>query len=209
MSQLMKNAELTHSISVVLLAAGQSLRMGNRNKLLLPYRNATILEATLSAFLPQKFSEIFVVIGHEAPAIAAILQNYSVKTVVNEDYRSGMGTSVVTGVAATTTHSRGILISPADLPLLTSDTVEILCQTFHNHQPPVIVYPTYQNQQGHPVIFSAGFRPELLQLSGDRGAKGIIRKNRERCIAVEVASEEILFDLDTLEKYHELLQKRR
>ena len=194
-------------ISAVLLAAGQSLRMGSRNKLLLPYRNTTIVEVTLSAFLQVNFSEIMVVLGYEAKALKSVLRRYPVKTVVNEEYRSGMGTSVATGVAAMTPPSRGILITPADLPLLTSETVEILCQTFHHHQPPVIVYPTYQNRQGHPVIFSAEFRPELQKLSGDRGAKGLILENRERCIAVEVNSEEILFDLDTMEKYHELLRR--
>ncbi|RMG22951.1 MAG: nucleotidyltransferase family protein, partial [Methanobacteriota archaeon] len=165
----MNHVESTYSISVVLLAAGQSVRMGKHNKLLLPFRNATILEATLSAFLSVKFSEIVIVLGHEADTLISILQKYPVKTVVNEDYRSGMGTSVATGVAATAVDTQGILICPGDLPLLTSDTVKLLCDVFLEHQPPLIVYPTYQNQQGHPVIFSAEFRPELQKLSGDRG----------------------------------------
>ena len=203
----MKKDEFTHHTSVIILAAGESLRMKEHNKLLLPFRRKTVLEATLSAFLPLRFPEIIVVLGHEAEKLAAVLQPYPVKTVINENYRSGMGGSIATGVSAASASSEGILVCAGDLPLLKPATVELLCQIFSQHTPPVIVFPSRYGQQGHPVIFSRDFLPALLRLHGDRGARGIVQANKNANVEVSIDSDEILFDLDTEEKYRELLQR--
>ena len=105
----------------------------------------------------------------------------------------GMGDSIACGVAATP-GAQGWLILPADLPLIQARTLLAVATALQRHE---VVVPRYQNQQGHPVGFSQACRDDLLQLTGDHGARAVVSQH-EVCF-LDVDDEGCVLDVDTVE----------
>ena len=199
-------------ISCIILAAGQAKRMG-RNKLLLPFRNKTVLETVLDTLNEAqttlgtaggsvRIAECIVVVGHYRLAIRKQLQNRSVQIVDNPRYSEGLSSSVHTGIAACASDAGGVLIALGDMPHTTAALVVRLCQTFVGARYPCIAAPVYQEQTGNPVIFSLPyFRELLMSINGDNGARRLIQQHLDKLNAVAVSSSLLLSDIDTLEAY--------
>jgi molybdenum cofactor cytidylyltransferase len=105
----------------------------------------------------------------------------------------GMGDSIACGVAATA-DAKGWLILPADLPLIQAHTLLAVAAAVQQHE---VVVPRYDGQQGHPVGFSAVCRNDLLQLTGDQGARAVVAKY-EVC-RLDVNDEGCVLDVDTVD----------
>lgn len=105
----------------------------------------------------------------------------------------GMGTSISTGVAATSEAS-GWLILPGDLPLITSKSIRLVADALQHHS---LVVPVFQQMQGHPVGFGQQFKSDLLKLRGDSGARSVLVKNRIHRLPVD--DQGCIFDVDTPE----------
>jgi molybdenum cofactor cytidylyltransferase len=118
-----------------------------------------------------------------------------------------MASSIRRGVRAANPDAAGYAICPGDLPLLSSSIVDRLCQAFAAQTAPRIVAPTYDGQQGHPVLFGASFREALLDLEGDRGARGLLRSDEAPLTRVPVEDEGILQDVDTPEALRTVRQR--
>lgn len=186
--------------SAIILAAGRSRRMGERNKLLLEVGGQPVLARVLRAFAAAPVREIIVVTGAQHERIAALVeQENGVRTVHNPAFRSGMASSIRRGVRTAEPDAAGYALCPGDLPLLSSQTVDTLCRTFTAQASPRIVAPTVDGQQGHPVLFGVVFREALLALEGDRGARGLVRRDETPLTRVPVPDEGILRDVDTPE----------
>lgn len=190
----------TDSLSAIIVAAGRSRRMGERNKLLLEVGDHPVLTRVLRAVSRAPVSEIIVVTGAQHERVASLVEREgSARTVHNPDFSSGMASSIRRGVRAAPTARNGYLLCPGDLPLLSGRTAERLCQAFADQPPPCIVAPTHEGQQGHPVLFSSAFREGLLALEGDEGARGLVRRDGAPLTRVPVADGGILQDVDTPE----------
>lgn len=194
--------------SAIILAAGRSRRMGERNKLLLKIGGQPVLARVLRAFASAPVGEIIVVTGAQHERVSALVDRESGARVVhNEDYQSGMASSIRRGVRAAVPETAGYALCPGDLPLLSSPTVDRLCQAFAAQTAPRIVAPTYDGQQGHPVLFGASFREALLDLEGDRGARNLLRSDEAPLTRVPTEDEGILQDVDTPEALKRVRQR--
>lgn len=199
-------------LTVLLLAAGRSTRMNGANKLLLPFRGRTILETTLSALEAAALGDILVVLGHESGQLEPLLENRPCRKVFNPDFETGMSSSIRSGVAAARAGSTGYMICLADMPLITATTYRLLAQEFQNRytaDPGAIVRPQFDGQPGHPVLFSAAYREELLGLEFPEGARPVLQAHPEHIFPVAVPTDEILCDADTAEGYQRLLERSR
>lgn len=196
-----------HGLSAVLLAAGASSRMVGGHKLLLPYRNKTILETTLLALQAIPFDEIVVVLGAQRAKLRQLLSSYQVTLVDNLDFDLGMGHSLASGIAATSTDASGYLVALADMPLVKSSTIASLCDTFTSSGSAGMVVPTYGGKKGHPVIFAQKFRDELKALRGDVGAKGILIKYQVDLVLKEVNDPGIQRDIDLRQDYEAVRER--
>lgn len=194
------------TITAIILAAGRSQRMGERNKLLLPFRGKTVLESVLDTVVSLPFREILVVTGHDGLAIQKILQNYPLKRVHNPAYRRGMSTSLKKGLSAADPGAAGFLICLADMPLLSADLLMNLSNRFAGAPGPAIVAPAYRGQRRNPVLFSRHFLSEMMALEGDRGARSVIEAHPGAVIEVAVEDAEIFGDIDTEDDYQRLLR---
>jgi molybdenum cofactor cytidylyltransferase len=142
----------TSMISAILLAAGESKRMG-RLKLLLKWGQGTIIEKSVDTLLASKIDELIVVLGYKAQAILRRLGSRKLKAVINHQYRMGMSTSIRWGLGKVHSKSEAILIGLADQPFIETDLINHLIDVYLQN-PHGIVLPSYRGKRGHPVILN-------------------------------------------------------
>jgi len=186
------------SCSAILLAAGQSRRMG-AFKPLLPFGNKTVIECCIDYLQRGGVETIVVVLGHRANEVREALRNLSVIFATNPDPTSEMGASIAAGVRELPSSAQAALIALSDHPAVPANVVSTLIQTWENGAR--LVIPTWQNRGGHPVLVDLTFTQELLNLSSTGGLKALFEAHSEEVRRVPVDSPFIARDMDTWDDY--------
>lgn len=153
-------------ISAIVLAAGQSTRMGEQNKLLLPFRGTTLIEHMVDVVTRSPVGETLVVLGHEAERVRPLLAGRPVRVVDNADYAEGQASSIRAGLAQVSPGARGVMVCLTDQPLLEPADLERLIAAFEGARDRSIVVPLHRGQRGNPVLFSMRHRDEVLHNRG-------------------------------------------
>ena len=187
-------------VSAILLAAGESKRMGEP-KVLLPFGSSTIMEQVIDNLLHSRVDEVIVVVGDRAPEMIKRIADRAVKIAVNPVYHEGMGTSIVKGLNLVDNRALAVMLVLADQPLIESETIDRLIEAFFSHDKGIVI-PTYKGRRGHPVVFSTKYKAELLNLKGDVGGRQIIREHSDDILEVGVNSPSVNIDIDTMDSYH-------
>ncbi len=190
-------------VSAILLAAGESKRMG-RLKQLLPLGKTTMVEQTIDNLLNSKVNEVIVVLGHEAEEIIKKIATKPVKIEVNPIYHQGMSTSIIAGLKLVDDGARAVMLALADQPFIDSQTINRLIDEFCDHNKGIVI-PTYQSRRGHPIIFAIKYKEELSSLKGDIGGRQIMERHPDDVLEVAVASPGINIDIDTTDDYNSSL----
>jgi molybdenum cofactor cytidylyltransferase len=186
-------------ISAILLAAGESNRMG-QPKQLLPFGQSTILERATDTLLDSAVSETIVVLGYRDEEIRKTIADKPVKIAINPDYQQGMSASIIAGLKQVDKRARAVLIVLGDQPFVDSQTINSLVEAFIANKRGIII-PVYQGRRGNPVIFAIKYKGELLNLKGDIGGREIIKRHPDDVLEVAVNCEGVLIDIDTMESY--------
>ena len=193
-------------LSAIVPAAGMSTRLG-RNKLLLPFKGQPLIAHAVDTLMASKVDEIIVVLGHEADQVRAAIGSKGVRFVENPDYRLGLSTSVRAGFAAVSVQTTGIMIFLADQPLLKAGEVDILIGALAEagEANKSIVLPLFRGQRGNPVIVKATYKASLLAITGETGCRRLIRQNPDQVLTVEMETDHVVRDIDTIEAYDRLV----
>jgi molybdenum cofactor cytidylyltransferase len=187
-------------ISAILLAAGESKRMG-RPKLLLKVGRRTMIEKSVDTLLRSNIDELIVVLGYRAEAISRKLASKNVETVINPHYRMGMSTSIRRGFDRVDPRCEAVLIALADQPFIETESINHLLDTYRRN-PQGIVLPCYRGVRGHPVILDRiRYGKEMERITGDIGCKSILDRHPEDVLEVEVDSEGVVIDIDSWAEY--------
>ena len=186
-------------VSALLLAAGESQRMG-RLKQLLPLGGSTLIEVVLENLLRSRLQEVIVVLGFGAEEIRPRVEAKGVRVAVNPRYKEGMASSLRVGLDALDPRAEGILVALADQPFIPPEVIDRLIEAFQGTSKGIVV-PTFQGRRGHPVIFHRRYMEELRSLSGDQGGRKLLHRNPEDLLGVEVDCPGVITDIDTLEDY--------
>jgi molybdenum cofactor cytidylyltransferase len=192
-------------LSAIVLAAGSSRRMENRNKLLLPYSGRTIITQVLGNLLSAGLEEIIVITGHESSLVSAAIGDLPVRLVHNTSYEEGMTGSIQTGIRSAA--GNGYMICLGDMVQITPDEYRILKNAFERQydlDTQLICLPEYQGEKGNPVIFSDHYRQEILQHQDPEGCKAIVHNHQQHIYKVKMPADHILRDIDTVKDYEEL-----
>lgn len=189
------------SVAGLVLAAGASSRMGpGMNKLLEPVGGRPLVVWPVEAMLAAGVDPLFVVLGHEAEKLQRVLRNRAVRLLHQAAWADGMGASIACGARAVEgleARPDGVLIGLGDLPALRERHVRALVDDFDSAPPGAICVPTHAERRGHPVLFDRRYLAELMALSGEDGARGILKRHADAVREVEIDSEAILADVDT------------
>lgn len=188
-------------VSAVLLAAGQSQRMGSANKLLLAIDGEPLVRRTLRTLVQVPLTEVVVVLGHQAAAVGAALSDLPARLVVNPMFADGQGTSVVAGMRALRAEVDAIMVCLADQPALTVADVAALIAAFAARPGGSIVVPMYAGQRGNPVIFAAHHREEVLAGTRVLGCRRLLERYPELVHSFVVDHPRYVTDIDTPEDY--------
>jgi molybdenum cofactor cytidylyltransferase len=182
-------------IAGLILAAGGSSRMGDENKLMMPFQGKPMLNHVVNASLNSNLTQTFVVVGHQSSEIKNLVQSDDIQCVENEQWETGMASSIVAGISQLKQFN-GFLILLGDMPLVTPELInEIIVHSSADK----IVIPIKDGLHGNPVFFGSKFRDELLTLYGDSGAKKVIQNNLSSMIKIKIQSNTIFKDYDTKE----------
>ena len=166
--------------AAVVLAAGASTRLG-QPKQLFRTGGESLLRRTARLAIEAGCAPVFVVLGFEAETMRPELAGLSVEGVVNPAWREGMGASLRAGTEAVRRLDplpEAVLILVCDQPRLSADHLRTLLsrhQSAHAAANPSITASVYGGRAGVPAVFSSVFFPQLAALSGDRGARDLIR----------------------------------
>jgi molybdenum cofactor cytidylyltransferase len=183
-------------VSVVLLAAGESTRMG-RQKALLQWRDApTLLEYHLRELAAvQDVAEVIVVTGHERDRITEIASSHPIARVAhNPAYKTGKVSSIVAGVRAAGADAASIMLLAVDQPR----SAAIVGQVLGARDAGLIAVPVHGGRRGHPVLFDAALRDELLAIDeGSQGIRAVLQRHAADVVEVQVDDSDALLDLNT------------
>lgn len=192
-------------LSAIVLAAGSSRRMGNKNKLLLPYNGKTVLTTTTGNILAAGIEEVIVVTGHDATLVEGAIRHLPVSIVHNSRYERGMTSSIQEGVRAA--KGDGYMICLSDMVLITPGEYALLKNNFEEKRQSnskCICLPQYKDGKGNPVIFSSWYKDAILQHEETEGCKQIIRSNKENIYWVGMPTDHVLRDMDSPGDYEAL-----
>jgi molybdenum cofactor cytidylyltransferase len=207
---------MSQTIDALVLAAGESRRMGEP-KQLLAWGTHTIIEQIVETLISAPVDEIVVVLGHCAEEVdarlAAAVNSPSegpaprtrplVRTVVNPDYRAGMLTSLQHGIRALDKRTRAVFIVLCDQPQMKLSTLLTLRAAFESSGRGIVV-PSHNMRRGHPLLIDLRkYREEILALDGAPGLQNVLRSHSGDILHVEFDDPGVLADLDTPEDYRQ------
>jgi molybdenum cofactor cytidylyltransferase len=192
-------------ISAVLLAAGESRRMGEF-KQLLTLDGKTFIERCVDNLLAARVGEIVVVTGHRDEDVRRAVGNRRIRFAHNADYREGMSSSLKCGVRSLSKNARACLVALVDQPQISVDVFNRVIEEYEKNQP-LVVIPTFGGRNGHPVILDLKLREEILSMDPAQGLRQVVHTHASEIRRVEVTEESVLVDFDLPEDYRRALNK--
>lgn len=192
-------------ISAMVLAAGKSTRMG-RQKLLLPIGEGTVISQIVDEVLASPVDDVLVVVRGDREAIEQALEGRTVRFVENPDIDGDMLSSVRCGLKAMG-QPDGILVVLGDQPRISRHVVAALIRALGDDGDRIVV-PVYQGKRGHPLLFSAAYRQEILESYDGVGLRGLMMAHADSVCEVEVDSPAVLENMNVPPDYERIRQRR-
>lgn len=185
-------------IHAIVLGAGMSKRMGNKNKLMIKLKKDTILKKTIKNILSSNINGCTVVLGYEYKLALNDLRELNIDTVINKYYKEGLSSSIKAGIRRIKANRRAVMICLGDMPFIKTATYNQLIENFiKGKTKKKIVIPYYKNLKGNPIIFSHHFFCSLKSLKGDYGAKQLVADNKNFSLNITVEDRGVVSDIDT------------
>lgn len=192
-------AETRKKIAAIILAAGQSSRMGGKNKLLEDFKGKPLVRHAAEAACASGAAPVLVVTGRDAGAVEQALKGLDVRLVNNPDFADGLSSSLKAGIRALPEESAGAIICLGDMPQVSAKLIDRMIDAFAPERRAMIVAPVRHKQRGNPVLWARRFFPELLKLEGDIGARKLANFYSEGLLELEVDDDAAFADIDTPE----------
>ncbi|OPY90041.1 MAG: Molybdenum cofactor cytidylyltransferase [Syntrophaceae bacterium PtaU1.Bin231] len=189
----------------IILSAGESKRMGTP-KQLLPWGNTTMLQQVIQNAEASRLGRVVVVLGHRADEIAArVPVSSKTRIVVNPDFRTGMSSSIKSGIRSAPADAEAFMLLLGDQPFIGAAVIDKLIDVYHSGKGGIVI-PVCNGRRGHPVILDLRYGEELLSIH-DQGAREVIHRHSSDVFEVPVDSSGILSDIDTPQDYREAMKQ--
>jgi molybdenum cofactor cytidylyltransferase len=169
-------------------------------KLLLPWKDHTIIEETVDQVLEAGYDSVVVVLGEFWEQVQETLGDRPVKIARNLNYRAGMAGSIKAGVAFVDAQTTAFAVVLGDQPQIEAKTHKLVMANYRKKKKGICV-PVYEGNYGHPVIFSMDYRTKIFGLQGDQGGAGIIAAHESDVATLELKTPEIVGSINTPKEY--------
>lgn len=188
-----RSARMIHaSIRGILLAAGSSTRFGGF-KLMHPVDGVPMVLKSADA-MKSALGAVLVAVRPGSPCLPTLLeQRFNVIECARAD--EGMGGTLADAVAAVPANAGGFIVALADMPFIRIETIAAIARALEAGA--LLAAPSYRGERGHPVGLAASYRDQLLALTGDAGARAIIKRDVAHITLVPVDDAGVLHDIDT------------
>jgi len=186
-------------IWAVILAAGESKRMGSP-KMLLPFNGSTMIECVIANVTKSDADKIIVVLGAEKEALIQLTGKLHIEYCYNENYKEGMLSSVQCGFKNLPPGCKASLVFQGDQPLITYITINTVINAYISSEKGIVI-PVYRDKRGHPILIDMKYRNDIDKLSRDKGLRSLAYKFAADVFEVETDESGILRDFDTYEQY--------
>jgi len=193
-----------NKVACFILAAGMSKRMGSENKLLKKYKNKIIINQTLKNHSESKLEKLNIIIGHDKESLKDTLKNFQIGVIENDNYMSGMLSSIKRINDYIDNEVTGIMISLADMPLVSSKDINSILDTFLLHDEKKICIPEFNGRLGNPIIIPLEIYKKIIQnenLLKDKGLKSTILDEKFDIVRAR-SSSGVLKDFDTQKDFN-------
>ena len=186
-------------IAAIILAAGQSKRMG-RPKMLLPWGETTVLEQVIATFKAAGVEEVLVVTGGDRKQVETLVGD-SARTAFNPEFAKGeMLSSVQAGLARIKPGTEAVLIALGDQPQVRERSVRLVIEEYRKSGASIVV-PSFQMRRGHPWLVARRHWDEILRMRSPESLREFLNRHTDEIHYVSIEDECILQDLDTPEDY--------
>ena len=171
-------------IAAILLAAGQSKRMIDENKLSKKFQNTSLINHSIKNILSSHIDELIIVVGYQKEIIENLIKkNNKIKVIFNKNFETGMASSIKVGLSLLSKKTEAFFICLGDMPMINK---KIYNQLISYKNKKDIIVPTYNDTQGNPVLFPKFMKPSIMSINGDVGAKKILEQNKEKILKVKI-----------------------
>jgi molybdenum cofactor cytidylyltransferase len=196
------------NIGVVILAAGESKRMGVP-KQILPIFGVPMLKYLVDEVLDTEAHPVTVVVGANKTKIVPLLENIPIGIIDNPDWQKGMGSSIKMGLVGSyliTKGFDGLIFMTSDMPFVNAEVLNKLIKTARKFPEKTIIASKYAGTLGIPVLYKKERFEDILDMKPDHGAKQFFNKYLDEIVSVDFDLGAI--DLDTKEDYYNFLQSK-
>ncbi len=193
-------------VSAIILAAGESTRMGEP-KALLPFGERSFLETIISNFRAAGIENIIVVLGHNAELILRKVNPSDAEFVINTNYKHGQFSSFQVGIKKLEPDVEGAFLALVDQPHMAVSVIAEILNGFQKNQERIVI-PMFKGKRGHPPIFPRRLFNEIVSSPPSRITSDVIRSNSELVYEVQIDDARILRDIDTKQQLVEIQMER-
>src|SRR5210317_1748496 len=167
-----------------------SKRMGKENKLLKKINNNTILNQTLINHIESKINNINLILGYQKDIVLKYIDQNKIFIIENNNYKNGILSSILKINENIDNETKGILISLADMPFVTSEDINKLIRIFNKNNQKIICIPENKGKLGNPILLPKEIYKDLIKdiskLSNDKGLKKLILDKKYHYIKVSL-----------------------
>jgi len=191
------------SVAAVILAAGGSIRFGKPKQLAI-FQDEPLVRRIVTAAKDAGCAPVVVVVGASAAEIAPALAELSVSIIEHPNWSNGLGSSIAVGVKHATRITPDLdaaILLACDQPFVNAAMLRQLIQMHRENKKPIVA-SAYAETLGVPALFDRSCFGDLLQLTGDNGAKGIILARRNDVTPFDFPAAAV--DIDTTADYEKL-----
>ena len=183
-------------IKGILLAAGQSKRLKNENKLIKIFKNKPLINHALNSVKNSKIKKIIIILGYQFKEVKKkIKKNKKIIFVHNKNYKNGMSSSIKSGLKKISKKDKGFIILQSDMPFVkTSDINKIYNSLIRKKY--LVHALKYKNRIGNPIGFDISILSKIKKIKGNIGAKYMVKRLKNSTNYIKVSSEKVFKDFD-------------
>ena len=189
-------------ITAILLAAGQSKRLVNQNKLIKNYKRKPLINHVVQSIIKSKIEKLIIVLGFEYLKVKKkVNKNKKIQFVINHNYKKGISSSIKCGLKKISNKNDGFIIVQADMLKISKNIFNKLHTEIKTNKKEIFV-PIKNNKIGNPIGFKISMINKLKKISGNKGAKFIIKRNRPKIKFIRTKSLGIFKDIDLIKDFN-------